>query len=706
MHVMPTPLTKEIVLIGGGHTHALLLRAWGMDPLPGARLTLINPNPTAPYTGMLPGFVAGHYRLDELEIDLVKLARFAGARLIFGEVTGIDRTSQRLKVIGRPDIAYDFASLDIGATSHMPGIPGFFEHAAPAKPLGDFAQAWRAFLPTAQGAVTVIGGGVAGFELAMAMRHALPDSCDVSIFEATHALPELGESLRNRVIGAARELGVIVKEEAPVARIEADAILLADGTKIPSAFTVGTAGAKPYEWLAQTGLELCDGFVAVDETLRARNDPHIFAAGDCAHLTASPRPKAGVFAVRAAPVLTANLRAAASGRKLSPFRPQGDFLKLISFGRKSAVAAKWGRSGKGGWAWQWKDRIDRRFMAGLSAFPPMKPPSPAIIAEGAADLEDKPLCGGCGSKVAPEVLDEILTNGGHTRDDAAVLPHGAEFQALSTDHLRAFWNDPWLFSRIAACHALGDIWAMGAKPQAALAQVTLPSLSESLQKEWLREIMAAASDLMKSEGAPIAGGHSTMGAELQIGFTVTGLADRPITSSGCKPGDLLLLTRPIGSGTILAGEMQCFASGNEVETLLEVLATPQGDAARLLRDADALTDVTGFGLAGHLARMLDASDVSADINLSEIPMFGHAVELAGAGVKSSIWDANRRSVGGEFRDDPRFSLLFDPQTAGGLLASLPEDLAPEILERTIDLGHDAAIIGQVCTRLDRPLIIH
>jgi len=170
------PYTRDLVLIGGGHTHALVLRNWGMNPLPGVRLTVINPGPTAPYSGMLPGFVAGHYTRDELDIDLVKLARFAGARLIVGKAVSVDPLAKTITVPNRPPVGYDVTAIDVGITSEMPKLAGFAEHGIPAKPLGTFATRWDMFRDTAHAPkVAVIGGGVAGAELAMAMAYALRD---------------------------------------------------------------------------------------------------------------------------------------------------------------------------------------------------------------------------------------------------------------------------------------------------------------------------------------------------------------------------------------------------------------------------------------------------------------------------------------------------------------------------------------------------
>ncbi len=711
MNNLPFPLTRDVVLIGGGHSHALLLRTWGMNPLPGARLTVINPSATAPYTGMLPGFVAGHYSRDDLEIDLVRLARFAGARIIFGWATGIDRNARVVQIDGHAPVAYDIASLDIGITSTMPEIPGFAEHAISAKPLGPYSMRWSRHLESGGGPVSVIGGGIAGVELALAMRHAMGPEQPVTIVETQSALVGVGTASHTLLMSEIVTQNIDLIENASVAQIEPDHVVLNDGRKVLSKLTVGAAGARPFPWLADIGLDLTDGFVMVDDTLASVNDPTIFAVGDCAHSAASPRPKAGVFAVRAAPVLNDNLRARLTGGTLRPFKPQSHYLKLVSLGRKAALADKWDRAIHGKWVWRWKDHIDQTFMKKLDDLPKMKRPTlPRRHTEGmAAAMGPKPLCGGCGSKVSASVLDEVLRELPlHSRDDvhlvqgddAAILGKGDERQIITTDHLRAFWNDPWMFARIAALHALGDVWAMGAAPQAALAQITLPPLSADLQTRWMREIMAAASEVFQAEGAVIAGGHSTIGAELVIGFTVTGLPKgKPITLTGAQAGDQILLTRPIGTGVLMAAEMESDAPGDNIAAALKTMSTSQSDAAqRLAATAHAMTDVTGFGLAGHLRRMAKASGLSADISLVDIPVYDGAEALAERGIRSSIWNENRTAHPVNGPNSARADLLFDPQTAGGLLAALSPKDAPQALNDIRAMGHQAALIGQFSQR--------
>ncbi|MDZ7709918.1 MAG: selenide, water dikinase SelD [Roseovarius sp.] len=703
MMASQVPLSRDLVLVGGGHAHALVLRMWGMAPLPGARLTVIDPNPVAPYSGMLPGMVAGHYRQGDLEIDLVRLARFAGARLIVGAVSAIDAGARRITLGCGRELGYDVASVDVGVHAQMPGLPGFAEHGLAVKPLGPFAARWEAFVAeVAEGReapeAAVIGGGIAGIEVAMAMAHRLRQAsgrAEVSLIERADVIAPESAVLRPRLTRALGDMGVRVLTGVQVTEVRADAVLLEGGALVPSRLTVGAAGARAHGWLAGCGLPVTgDGFVKVAPDLRVEGDDALFAVGDCAHLAHAPRPKAGVFAVRAAPVLRDNLRAVLSGGATRTFQPQRDYLKLVSLGEQKAVAEKLGLAFSGRLLWRWKDRIDRAFMGKFAPLPEMRAePLPRVRALS-DEAGAEPMCGGCGAKVAPQVLRDAIAGPG---DDAGIIETGGVAQVLSTDHLRAFTEDHALMARIAALHALGDIWAMGARPQAALVSVTLPRMTEALQARSMTEIMGAARAVFDAAGAGIVGGHSSMGAEASIGFSLTGLIEgAPITLAGARPGDVLILTRPIGSGTLLAAEMRGEAEGRDIVALFERLVEPQGDAAEILAGAHAMTDVTGFGLAGHLGNICRASGVAAWIEPGAVPLLPGAEALAARGIRSTIWAANRRAapVAG-LGETAREILLHDPQTAGGLLAAVAADEADDLVARLRARGHAAARIGGI-----------
>jgi selenide,water dikinase len=496
-----------------------------------------------------------------------------------------------------------------------------------------------------------------------------------------------------------------------VTGVERGGLRLADGHLEPASFVIGTAAARAQTWLSDTGLALNEGFVTIGPTLQSLTDPAIFACGDIAHMGYAPRPKSGVFAVRQAPVLLHNLKVALARKgRMQRYRPQKDYLKLISTGFQGAVADKWGLPLDGAWLWRWKDRIDRRFMARFQELPKMS--APGLPTDVAAWVEEelgkgKPLCGGCGAKVGQADLKaalaglpkparpDVLSGPG---DDAAILAHGKGYQVLTTDHVRAFTEDPYLLARITAVHAMGDVWSMGARPQTALAQVILPRMAPRLQAETLREIMAAAAETFGAEGADVVGGHTSLGAELTIGFTVTGLAaNRPVDQAGARPGDWLIVTKPIGTGVILAAEMARAAPGDVVAGALASMARPQGTAARILgAEAHAMTDITGFGLAGHLMAVLDASSTGARISLAHVPLLPGAEALSAAGHSSTLLPANRGAMARMFlTESPRTELLFDPQTAGGLLAAVPADKAMDLVRRLRDAGEPAAIIGEV-----------
>lgn len=703
------PLTHDIVLIGGGHTHALVLRKWGMRPMPGARMTLINPGPTAPYSGMLPGLVAGHYRRDDLDIDLVRLARFAGARVVIGAAGHIDLANRQVHVPGRPPVGFDLCSVDIGITSDMPGLPGFAEHAVPAKPLERFAQCWERFADaTGPASVAVIGGGVAGAELAMAMAYRLRGAgrdAGITLIERDRALTAIAPRSRDRILQAMKALGITLREDTEITAIRDGAIELAGGETVPAAFITGAAGARAHGWLANSDLRLTDGFIAVNRHLQS-SDPAVFAVGDCAHMTDTPRSKAGVYAVRQAPILYDNICAVLSGGRMRPYRPQTDYLKLISLGRQDALAERFGQPFSGPLMWRWKDHIDRKFMRRFRDLPAMPEPDlPPVRTTGLIEaLGDKPLCGGCGAKVGRRALRGALAPlSGNRRadvvpllgDDAALLMTGEARQVMTSDHLRSLVEDPVMMTRIAANHALGDIWAMGAEPQAATVTLILPRLSSILQQRMLAEIMTTASDCLRAAGAEIVGGHTSIGSELTIGFTLTGLCERdPITLAGGQPGDALILTKPLGSGVLMAADMAGTARGDWIVAALDHMTCSQAEAARILAGAHAMTDVTGFGLAGHLHGICEVSGTGAILDLDAIPLMDGALEMAGTGTRSTLFAENRALVP-DLPEGGAADLLFDPQTAGGLLAAVPAPDTDRVITALRDAGYPAARIGSL-----------
>jgi len=368
----------------------------------------------------------------------------------------------------------------------------------------------------------VLGGGVGGCELALAMHHRLQteqSSPRVTVVDTSSALSSLGERARNAIRAELTARGIEVLEHHRAEHVTESQVRFENGASLEADLVVGATGARPYRWLSELGLQTEAGYITIDDRLRSVTDESIFAVGDCAHMGFDPRPKAGVFAVRQAPVLLNNLQAAVTGDKFDRYDPQEDYLKLISLGEKRAAADKFKRLVQGRGMWRLKDKIDRDFMTKFDDLPEMgvsKPPKNAADGLLTALEEHPPLCGGCGAKVGADVLagplsrlptstrDDVLTLPG---DDAALLDFGGVRQVITTDTVRSFTPDPYRMTKIAALHAMGDVWAMGAEPQAVLVTVTLPQLSHDLQREWLGEIMTAAGEVIAPTGAEIVGGR-------------------------------------------------------------------------------------------------------------------------------------------------------------------------------------------------------
>ena len=743
------PVLRDLVFVGGGHSHVGVLRMFAMKPEPGVRITVICTDIDTPYSGMLPGYISGHYSFDDVHIDLGKLCAFAGARFYHDAVVGIDRERKLVLCRNRPPVPYDVLSINIGSTPQVRQVEGAQALAVPVKPIAQFNQRWLALLdkvrewPAQRGPMTlaVVGGGAGGVELLLSMQYRLRNELKalgrnpenlrfVLLTSGDSILPTHNPWVRKSFARVLQERHVQVHTRAEVVKVSPGCLHTEDGRTFDADETMWVTQAGGPAWLQGTGLELnAQGFIRVNERLQTLNDPAIFAAGDIADFTDRPLEKAGVFAVRMGKPLAENLRRSVRGEPLKVYRPQRHWLALISTGDQHAVASRGPLGFSGDWVWRWKDYIDRTFMRRFTELPVMAPgaaPAPAV--PGVALSAEESLqaisamamrCGGCGAKVGATVLSRALADlkpvaradvliGLDAPDDAAVVrvPPGKAV-VHTVDFFRAFVDDPYVFGRVAANHALGDIFAMGAEPQSATAVVTVPPGLESKTEDLLRQMMGGAMEVLNAAGCALVGGHTGEGKELALGFAINGLMDEDLgglmSKGGMQPGQVLVLTKAMGTGTLMAAHARHAAKGRWVQAALQSMQQSSQRAAELLRahGATACTDLTGFGLLGHLIEMTKPSGVDAELHLGALPLLEGAVDCVQAGIVSSLQPANvrlRRGLrnGADFVNDPRYALLFDPQTAGGMLASVPADRAGDCVQALKDAGYaQAAIIGRI-----------
>lgn len=734
---MRPPILKDLVLLGAGHSHAIALKQFGMKPLPGVRLTVIAADVHTPYSGMLPGYVAGFYDYDECHIDARPLSEFAGARLFASQATGLDLDRQLVFCHNRPPVPFDVLSINIGSTPAAPAIPGADAFAIPAKPVRQFLQRWQALLAqvreTPQRSLTlaVVGGGAGGVELTLAMRSRLVEmlrvagqSEDVLKLHLFHRGPELMPShpawVRRRFTQLLRDRGVEVHLSDPVTEV-GDGWVRSHSGLVTCDRTFWVTQANAPAWLREAGLKTDDrGFVLANDALQSLSHANVFAAGDIVTMANHPRPKAGVFAVRQGQPLFENLQRALRGESLKPFQPQKQFLTLIGTGDRSAVAAR------GRWAWQsrlmwrWKDRIDRQFMARFEHLTPMPMSDAAVPTED--EREPSMRCRGCGSKVGSTALTRALQQartvsnapeanpaiaiGLDAPDDAAVLDiPGDRLLVQTVDYFPAIVDDPFIGGKIAIEHALNDIWAMGATPHSVLALASVPPETPTKTEHTLGHILAGAMQALAPDAVPIVGGHTLTGDELAIGFVCNGWVerDRLWRKSGLQPGHVLIATKALGTGVLFAANAQLKAKGRWIEAAIQSMTRSNRAAATCLHahGATACTDISGFGLVGHAAEMARASQVHVEIDLDGLVMLDGAVDLSQSGIASSLYPQNWQdgqsvTEGDRANSHPRLPLAFDPQTSGGLLAGVPSDRAEACLAELKAKGYPHShVVGRV-----------
>lgn len=367
---------KHLVLAGGGHAHLAVLSALARAPLRGVEVTLVTPLPRQAYSGMLPGWIAGHYSRADLEIDLEPLARRAGVRLLIDSIGAMDANRRCIALSDGRYLEFDLLSLDVGSEIDISWLETLQDRLLPLRPLGEFMERWPVFLAAARVRagfrVAVVGAGAAGVEIALAVRHAFDreriggEVCLVAPREKF--LAGHGPGTRKRIEGWASRVGVMLHDGHAVGT--RDGLLLSDGSEIPADCVIAATGAAPPSWLKVSGLRLDEqGYVAVDAHHRSLSHSRVFAAGDVCSRQERHFARSGVHAVRAGPVLANNLAAALSGGRFRQYRPRRRSLYLLACGPCSAVVS-WGNLSAGGsWAWRWKDRIDRRFVERHAVLP-------------------------------------------------------------------------------------------------------------------------------------------------------------------------------------------------------------------------------------------------------------------------------------------------------------------------------------------------
>ena len=371
---------KRLVLVGGGHAHLEVLRDLAESPDESLSVTLVTPHSWFTYTGMIPGYVAGHYEIDDLTVDLKALCERARVERVTSTATLVSALAREVICSNGVVVPYDVLSLDVGSQPLIGGARGVEKHAIVIRPLEKMLKGWSDVLVRVRdgriGAITVVGGGAAGVELALAMEYRLRQELGLAwahvrlIANTSRVAPEFPASARRRLERKFARRNVGLHLDSAVTEVGPDYVRLEHGLEFASEAVFWAAGGAAPEWFRDSGLATDDrGYLQTNDYLQSISHPDIFAAGDCQAQQGRKHARAGVFAVRAAPTLAKNLRAALAGQPMEAFTTSARFLALVSTGHRHAIGVWNGFSWEGAWVWQWKDRIDRRFVERYRAPP-------------------------------------------------------------------------------------------------------------------------------------------------------------------------------------------------------------------------------------------------------------------------------------------------------------------------------------------------
>jgi selenide,water dikinase len=364
---------KRLVLVGAGHANLEVVRRVAEARDESVEVTLVSPYPWFTYSAMLPGFIAGHYEIDELTVDLRPMCEATGITFVQSAAVHLDPAAREVACANGARLPYDVASIDVGIEPAVDGARGVARHGIVVRPLERLVKGWADLLVRARegqvGAITIVGGGAAGAELALAMEYRLRQELGLAsahvrlVADTPQLVPSYPASARKSLVRKFERRNIGLHLGAAVTEVGPDYVRLEQGLEFATDGTFWATGGVAPPWLREAGISVDPhGFVLTDSSLRSVSHPEIFAAGDCQVSRDAPRAHAGVFAVRAGPVLAGNLHAALHGTALARFETSARYLALVSTGSRSAVGVWNGFSFEGAWAWRWKDRIDRRFV--------------------------------------------------------------------------------------------------------------------------------------------------------------------------------------------------------------------------------------------------------------------------------------------------------------------------------------------------------
>ena len=681
--------SQTLVLVGAGHANIALIRRFIVDPLPDVRLVVINPESTTPYSGMLPGFLSRHYTEGELFIDIAALCSQAGARFIRGSLHAVDSVERTLtihhKVVSSNPLIlkFDNCVLNTGA-SPADSFPNQHQHCYYVKPIRDLLRVLPLLdqiTDNPDPSMAIVGGGAAGVELAFAFRERYRPDCEITIisryrFENDPSLKAGADQIRRSLME--RDINLI--DERSVVEVRETGVVLDSGQTIPAKAICIATPVGPPSWIAQSSLPTNEGFLRVDQMLRVQGTQCLYAAGDIVSLE-TPRGRSGVMAVRAGQYLAEAIWTKLKGLRPKTFNPQKHWLTLLNLGDGKAIGIRGSFVARGRLMFRLKDAIDRQFMRQYS---------PQAHLKGGVMR-----CEGCAAKLPGMTLQTAFSQ--HF-EDAAIDYDSNRMRFRSIDALTYLVNDPYLMGFLTVRHAVSDIWAMGGSPTSCLSLIAVQRTdNQNLESEEFAEAIQGIQDAAAAYETKLVGGHSLSMDQSMIAISIEGEGLLSFSKQNVKQDDELWLTGRLGSGILFAALSAGESVGSSIDCWINQATQSLSLASRLAAEhgVNAMTDVTGFGLAGHIKEMLGSNGFSLEWT-DEIDVFDDVTRCVRRGIHSTAHESNQLYAGsvGLGAPDP---VVFDPQTCGPLLVAIQPADARDLVKAWRELGLSPQRVGRVTT---------
>ena len=679
-------LNKQLVLIGGGHSNVQVLRKLCMHQYNGLNVILISESYGAIYSGMTPGYIEKIYSLDEITIDLQRLCFNAGATFIKDKVISLDEENKILHLKENPSISFDILSINSGSISNKQTIQ--IENDSKiisVKPIGSLVSKLKkideVIEKSSQKKISIVGGGIAAFELSFALHKRYDGKISIDII-SKHPLGEknLNTTSINKVKKIAKTMGIKLISQQVIS-INNSEIKLDDDIFHSDLILLSTGASLP-EWLVKSNLEIDENFIAINQQLQSLNFKNIFVSGDAASIQNSKRPKSGVMAVRQGEILKDNLFLFLQNKTLKKFKPQKNWLYLIGTYKNSAVLNYFNFSFEGKWCWALKKIIDLNFMKKFY-FPGQIDMNKKIfnLNENKDDIP-KMFCQGCGSKVSKNTLSNFLSSQKTNQElsDATEIEFKQNNILQTIDHIKLFKSfNPYDFGIISYLHSQNDILAAGGTVHSLSVSIGVPFSKNLVESFYLEYFMRGIQNEVTRDGAALASGHSYQTEEPAITITMNGNKSEKSNKSLAAQGNLIYLSKPLGTGYLLAAYFQNsnLISVSDFEKLLTYLKKGNNLAAKLgfSYGSQLMTDISGFGLASHLGDICQSSNLSAQIKFNNDILINDKIEIL-KNFESSGYKNNYLSSFNsiDIRDDhPLLRVIFDPQTNGPLLITIDKE---------------------------------